>query len=54
MKPEWKKARSSFKIVTGRPIRKRSLRKPRRKWENNIIMDIKEIGVNTRILVDTV
>ena len=42
--------RSAFKILTGRPIptRKRPLGRPRRRWEDNIRVDLKEIGINTR------
>ena len=40
--------RSAFKILTGTPTGKRPLERPRRRWEDNIRMDIKEIGVNTR------
>ena len=44
------KGRRSFKIVTGsRTLTgKTPLGRPRRRWEGNIRMDIKEIGVNTR------
>jgi hypothetical protein len=35
-------------MFTGKPTGKRSLGKPRRRWEDNIRMDLKEIGVNTR------
>ena len=42
---EWKKV-SSFKILTGKPTGKRPLE--RRRWEDNIRMDLKEIGINTR------
>ena len=38
------KGRSAFKILTGKPTRKRPLRRPRRRWEDNIRMDIKEIA----------
>ena len=34
--------RSAFKILTG----KRPLGKPRRRWEDNIRMDLEEIGIN--------
>ena len=34
--------RSTFKILTGKP-----LARPRRRWENNIRLDLKEIGINT-------
>ena len=40
--------RSAFKILTGKP----TFRKPRRRWENNIRMDLKEIGINTRNWAD--
>ena len=41
-------SRSTFKIVTGIAAKKRPLGRPRRRWEDNIRMDIKEIGINTR------
>ena len=44
---------SAFKILTGKPTGKRPLRRPRRMWEDNIRMDIKEIGINTRNWVDS-
>ena len=44
--------RSAFKILTGTPTGKRPLGRPRRRWENDTIMDIKEIGINTRNWVD--
>ena len=40
--------RNAFKILTGIPIGKRPLGRPRRRWEDNIRMDLKEIGINTR------
>ena len=40
--------RSAFKILTGKPIGKRPIRKPRRRWKDNIRMDLKEIGIITR------
>ena len=39
---------SAFKILTGTPTGKRPLVRPRRKWEENIRMDLKEISINTR------
>ena len=39
--------RNAFKILTGTPEGKRPLGKHRRRWEDNIAMDIKEIGINT-------
>jgi len=38
--------RSSFKISTGKPTGKRPLGRPRRRWEDNIRMDLQEIGIN--------
>ena len=45
--------RSAFKILTGKPTRKRPLGRPRRRWEGNIRMDLKEISINTRNWVDS-
>ena len=44
--------RSAFKILTGKPTRKRPLRRPRRRWEDNIRMDLEEIGINAWNWVD--
>ena len=35
-------SRSAFKILTGKPTGKRPLGKPRRRWEDNIKMDLEE------------
>ena len=43
--------RSAFNILTGTPAGKRST--PRRRWEENIRMDLKEIGIITRNWVDS-
>ena len=37
--------RSAFKIVTGKPTGKRPLRRPRRRWEDNIRMDLEKISM---------
>ena len=34
--------RSAFKILIGKPTRKRPLGRPRRRWEDNIRMDLEE------------
>ena len=39
--------RSAFKISTGTPAVKRPFGRPRRRWEDNIRIDPKEIGINT-------
>ena len=46
---------SAFKILIGKPIGKRHLRRPRQRWEDkedNIRMDFKEISVNKRNWVE--
>ena len=45
--------KSAFKILIGIPTRSRPLGRPRRRWEDNIRMDLKEIGINTRNWVDS-
>jgi hypothetical protein len=45
--------RNAFKILTSRPVGKRPLGRPRRRWEDNIRMDLEEIGVNTGNWVDS-
>ena len=39
--------RSAFKILTGKPTGKRHLGRLRRRWEDNITMELKEIRINT-------
>ena len=43
--------RSAFKILTGKPTGKRPLGRPRHRLEDNIRMDLKEIGTNTGIVL---
>jgi len=38
--------RSAFKILKGKPTRKRPLGRPRRRWEDNIRIDFEERGIN--------
>jgi hypothetical protein len=38
--------RSIYRVLVGRPEGKRPLGRPRRRWEDNIKMDIREIGIN--------
>jgi hypothetical protein len=47
------KSRRAFKILTGPPTGKRPLGRPRRRWEDNIRMYLKEIGISTRNWVDS-
>ena len=45
--------RSAFNILTGTPAGKIPLGRPSQRWEDNIRMDLKEIGINTRNWVDS-
>ena len=45
------RSRRTSKIFTGKPSRKR--RRARRKWENNIRMDLKDIGIVKRNWIDS-
>ena len=38
--------RRAFKILTGKPTGKRPLGRRRRRWEDNIRMDLEKIGIN--------
>ena len=38
--------RRASKILTDTPTGKRPLGRPRRRWEDNIRMDLEEIGIN--------
>ena len=44
--------RSAFRILTGKPTGRRPLGRPRRRWEDNIRMDLEEIGINAGNWVD--
>ena len=44
---------SAFKILTGKPTGERPLRRPWRRWEENIKMDPKAIVINTRNWIDS-
>jgi hypothetical protein len=35
-----------YKVLVGRPEGKRPLGRPRRRWEDNIKMDLREIGID--------
>ena len=45
--------RSVFKMLADKSTRNSPLRKPRRRWEDNIIMALKEMGIYTRNWVDS-
>ena len=46
-------SRSAFKILTHKPTGKRPLGRPKRRWEDNIRMDLEEIGINAWNCVDS-
>ena len=46
-------ARCGFKILTGKPTGKSSLARPRRRWEDNFRMYLKEMGINAKNWVDS-
>jgi hypothetical protein len=37
--------RGVYKVLVGKPEGKRSLGRPRRRWEDSIEMDLREIGI---------
>ena len=45
--------KSAYKILTGKTTGKRHLGRPRPTWEENIIMDLEEIGIGAGNLVDS-
>ena len=45
--------RSAFKILTDTSTGNKPLGRPRHRWEDNIRMDLKEIGINMRNWVDS-
>jgi len=38
--------RGVYRVLVGRPEGKRPLGRPRRRWEDNIKMDLREIGID--------
>jgi hypothetical protein len=40
--------RNAYRILVGKPVRKRPLGRPRRRWVDNINMDLGEIGWDGR------
>jgi hypothetical protein len=36
--------RGAYRALVGKPEGRRSLRRPRRKWEDNIKIDLREVG----------
>ena len=45
--------KGAFEILTGKPTGKRPLERPRRRWDDNIRMNLQEIGINAGNWVDS-
>jgi len=39
------KGRGVYRVLAGRPEGKRQLERPRRRWEDNINLDLKKMGI---------
>jgi hypothetical protein len=48
MQHEWGKRRNAYRILVGKPEGKRPLGRPRRRWVDNIKMDLREVGWDGR------
>ncbi|KAJ4450707.1 hypothetical protein ANN_02136 [Periplaneta americana] len=44
--------RNAYRVLVGRPERKSPLGRPRRRWEDNIKMDLREVGYDDRDWID--
>jgi hypothetical protein len=44
--------RNAYNILVGKPERKRPLGRPRRRWVDNIKMDLREVGWDGRDWID--
>jgi hypothetical protein len=44
MQHEWGKKRNTYRILVGNPKGKKPLGRPRRRWVDNMKMDLREIG----------
>ena len=40
-------SRNTYRVLVGKPESKRPLGRPRRSWEDNIKMDLREVGSNS-------
>ncbi|KAJ4440168.1 hypothetical protein ANN_08306 [Periplaneta americana] len=47
-------SRNAYSVLVGRPEEKRPLGRPRRRWENNIKMDLREVGYDDRDWINLV
>jgi hypothetical protein len=42
----WGRGRGAYRVLVGRPEGTRRLGRPRHRWEDNIKLDLGEIGIN--------
>ena len=45
-------SRNAYRVLVGNPEEKRPLGRPRRRWEDNIRMDLREMGCDTGEWID--
>ena len=44
--------RGVYRVLVGKPERKRPLGRPRRRWKDNVKMDLKEVGCGSMDWID--
>ena len=44
MQHVWSRERDAYRVLLGKPERRRPLGRPRRRWEDNIEIDLREVG----------
>ena len=47
-----KQSRNAYRVLVGKPEGKRPLGRPRRRWEDNIKMDLMEVGCDPGEWID--
>jgi len=50
----WRKKRGVYSVLVGKPERKRPLGRPRGRWEDNIRMEIQEVGCGGTDWIDVI
>ena len=45
-------SKNAYRVLVGKPDEKRPLGRPRRRWEDNIKMDLREVGCDPGELID--
>ena len=45
-------SRNAYRVLVGKPERKRPLGRPRHRWEDNIRMDLREVGCDPGECID--